>query len=174
MTVYVDCYIIDRSDEYVVTMLQILLDKQNLEVVTKPPGTLTWRDSMRPEVIGTTTAPAYIAEMLGVEKDSEYGMYEESQEGKYFARLLPDGSFDSKLVRLITDKQADKLEADVLASIERVEKGFPYFAACIPIIRMERFNRILSHCGKQGSDTMGSNLPGHLDVAGSAPSTSNR
>lgn len=104
---------------------------------------------MRPEVIGTTTAPACIAEMLGVEKDSEYGMYEELDTGKYYARLLSDGSFDSKLVRLITDEQADQLEADVLASIERAEKGIPYFAACIPVISRRCFNRNVSQLGKQ-------------------------
>ena len=87
------------------------------------------------EVIGVTNNPEYIAKLLGVEKDSEYGMYKETPMGKYYAKRLADGTLAAeKVVRLISDEQAAELEAEVCATIERESEKLSGVAASVPVI----------------------------------------
>lgn len=66
---------------------------------------------MRPELIGLTTDLAQIANILGVKSADEYSLYEETKLGKFYARILPDGTYDDKVVLLVSSDQADKLES---------------------------------------------------------------
>ena len=87
------------------------------------------------EVIGVTNNPEYIGELLGVDNDSEYDLYQETPMGKYYAKRLADGTLKAdKVVRLISDAQAAKLEAEVCALIERESDKIPELVASIPVI----------------------------------------
>ena len=48
--------------------------------------------------------------MLGVAKETDDGLYQENNKGKYYARILPDGKFDEKMVCLLSHEQATEFE----------------------------------------------------------------
>ena len=76
----------------------------------------------KPEVIGVTTEVESIAKMLGVESEQDYGMYQETLMGRYYAKILPDGTFEEKVVRLISHEQASELEKFACAAIKQADK----------------------------------------------------
>ncbi len=92
-------------------------------------------------VIGLTTEPSKISAMLGVKNENQYGLYQETAKGKYFARFLPDGTMDSRLVRLVTGEQASEIEANALANIESMAKKIQKIANSVPDIDLEGFHR---------------------------------
>lgn len=160
------------SDKYVVTIPDNV-EKQNLEAVTKPPDTQLYGGNfMRPEVIGVTTEYASIAEMLGVENEANYGLYQETQMGKYYARILPDGTFENKVVRLISDEQAAKLESAAVASVEKTCKSIQTIIASTPVVDMAQFSKGMEDIQRQVKarvEEMGKNLKSGLERAGFHP-----
>ena len=96
---------------------------------------------MKPEVIGVTTEIESIAKMLGVKSERDYGVYQETQMGRYYAKFLPDGIFEEKVVRLISHEQAAELENSACAAIKKVGENIHKVIASTPVIDMEKVNR---------------------------------
>ena len=95
---------------------------------------------MKPEVIGITTERDNIGKMLGVTSERDYGLYQETSMGQYYAKFLPDGTFEEKAVRLISLEQAAELEASGCAAIEKTSENIQEVIADNPVIDMDNFN----------------------------------
>lgn len=91
------------------------------------------------EVIGTTNQLECVATLLGVKDETEYGLYKETDQGKYYAKRLPDGSLDTaKVVRLLSDEQAVELEAKLCAMIDGESSKFSELTKRIPVFDPEK------------------------------------
>ena len=87
------------------------------------------------EVVGVTNMPDHIANLLGVKDETEYGLYQETAKGKYFAKRLSDGTLDpAKVVRLLSDEQAAELEAELCAMIDGESAKFSEITQSVPVI----------------------------------------
>lgn len=129
----------------------------------------------KPEVIGVTTNVERIAKMLGVESASEYGLYQETPMGRYYAKFLPDGTFEEKLVRLISYEQATELEASACAAIEMASKSIQKIITP-PVIDMDKFNKNMDAIQRQTEERakqMGKDIKSSLERAGFHPIYSN-
>ena len=94
---------------------------------------------MKPVVIGVTTETKNIAEMLGVKNETDYGLYQETPMGRYYAKILRDG-MDNKVVRLISHNHARKLETSACATIKEGGELIQKVIDSTPVIDMEKFN----------------------------------
>lgn len=92
-------------------------------------------------VIGVTTDSSRITTMLGAKNETEYGLYQETAKGKYYASFLPDGSMGNRLVRLVTSEQASELETNALTAINKTAKKIQEIVNSAPVIDLERFRR---------------------------------
>lgn len=131
---------------------------------------------MKPEVIGVTTEYTSIAGMLGVENETDYGLYQETKMGKYYARILPNGTFEEKVVRLISYEQATELEATAVAPVGEACKSIQKIIASAPVINWERFNKEMEDIQRQAkakAEEMGEKLKSSLERAGFHPIYSN-
>ena len=123
---------------------------------------------MRPEVIGMTTNVEDIAEKLGVQSDREYGLYHETQMGRYYAKFLPDGTFENKVVRLVTTEQAAEQEATACATIKNAGENIQKAIASVPVIDMDKFNEnveAIQSKTKESAEQMGKTLKNILEQA---------
>ena len=121
---------------------------------------------MKTRVIGVTTEYTSIAKILGVENETDYGLYQETQMGKYYARILPDGTFEEKVVRLISYEQATNLEAIVVASIDEISKNIQKIIDSAPVINWEHFNKRvvdIEHQIKAKAEGLGKELKSSLE-----------
>ena len=131
---------------------------------------------MKPEVIGVTTEYASIAKMLGVDNEADYGLYQETRMGKYYARFLPGGTFEEKVVRLISYEQAVELEASAVSLVAETYKKFQECSVWASVIDWERFNNRMEDIQlqtKARAEEMGKQLRGSLERAGFHPVYSN-
>lgn len=131
---------------------------------------------MKLEIIGVTTESTSIAKMLGVENETDYGLYQETQMGKYYARILPDGTFDDKVVRLISCEQAAKLESTAVASIDEACKNIQKVIASTPVIDMVRFNKKMEDIRlqfKAKNEEIRKKIQSNLERAGFHPAYNN-
>lgn len=127
---------------------------------------------MRPEIVGVTTEYACIADMLGVKTESEFGLYQETSMGKYYAKFLPGGSFEQKVVRLISQEQAAEMESKLVACIELAEKKFGSVISSAPKIDLERFNSGMANIRMQSkarAEAIGKQLKEDLERGGFHP-----
>lgn len=93
------------------------------------------------EVIGVTNMPKSVASLLNVKDETEYGLYQETAMGKYYAKRLPDGTLDAtKVVRLISDEQAAEMEAKLCAMITGESEKFSELAKGLPVVCPEKMN----------------------------------
>ena len=131
---------------------------------------------MKPEVIGVTTEYTSIVKMLGVDNETDYGLYQETQMGKYYARILPDCTFEEKVVRLIYYEQATQLVATAVASVDEACKNIQKIIASAPVIDLVRFNKGMEDIQRQTkarAEEMGKKLRSSLERAGLHPVYSN-
>ena len=131
---------------------------------------------MKPEVIGVTTEIESITKMLGVENECEYGLYQETQMGRYYAKVLPDGTFEKKVVRLISHEQAAELENSACAAIKKAGQNIQKVIASTPVIDMEKVNRkmdAICRQTKERAEKMGKEIKSSLERAGFHPTYSN-
>lgn len=131
---------------------------------------------MKPEVIGVTTEVESIAKMLGVESESDYGLYQETKMGRYYAKFLSDGSFEEKVVRLISHEQAAELETSACAAIKKAGENIQKVIASTPVIDMEKVNRNMDAIrsqAKERAEQMGKDIQRSLERAGFHPTYSN-
>ena len=94
---------------------------------------------MKYEVIGVTNDMRYVPEMLGVKSETEIILLESTIDGQFFAKVDAEETdeFGHKVVRLISDYEADRLERRAMRSIEAAEKKVR--AITVPEINMKRF-----------------------------------
>lgn len=121
---------------------------------------------MKPEVIGITSNPDVIAKMLGVENKSEYGLYQETKMGRYYAKYLSDGSFEPKVVHLVTAEQAAKLEEYACANINPIIENIQGIQAMIPAIDPDKMKEKMAEIGesaKAGAQKMGKEIREKLE-----------
>ena len=91
------------------------------------------------EAIGATNQLECIATLLGVKDETEYGLYQETDQGKYYAKRLPDGTLDTaKVVRLLSDEQAAELEAELCKMIDGKSSQFSELTQHIPAFDPEK------------------------------------
>lgn len=131
---------------------------------------------MKPEVIGVTTEYANIAKILGVENENEYGLYQETKMGKYYARILPNGTFDRKVVRLISCEQAAQLNSSICTAIKEAGKKVQKIIDSTPIIDMEQLNKSMEDVHRQSkarAEKIGADIRTSLESAGFHPTYSN-
>lgn len=131
---------------------------------------------MKPKVIGVTTEYANIAKMLGVENEKEYGLYQETQMGKYYARFLADGTFEEKVVHLISYEQANKLESIVASAIKEADQNVQEVIVSSPVINMNCFNKGMENIHRQSkakAEEMGQDIRSNLERAGFHPTYAN-
>lgn len=127
---------------------------------------------MKPTVIGITTESENIAKMLGLKSTHEYGLYQETELGSYYSKFLPDGSFEEKVVLLISDDQTSKLEASLSNAIKNAEYKIKKLISANPVIDIASFNKSLaavSHHSTELSEQMGKDIQQILKRAGFHP-----
>ena len=91
------------------------------------------------EVIGVTNMPKSVASLLNVKDETEYGLYQETTMGKYYAKRLPDGTLDAtNVVRLISDEQAAEMESKLCAMITGESQKFSEYAKSMPVVCPEK------------------------------------
>ena len=130
---------------------------------------------MKPEVIGSTTEVKNIAKMLGVESECDYGLYQETKMGRYYAKFLPDGTFEEKVVRLISDEQAREQENSVYDAINNASKKIQKLISFNPIIDTKKVKRnMIEICSqaKECAERMGESIQHSLECAGFHPTYS--
>lgn len=130
---------------------------------------------MRPEVIGVTTDKERIAKMLGVQDESEYGFYQETDMGKYYARFLEDGTFEPKVVRLISTETAAVLEGNACDAIEKTGEQIKKSISAAPVFNKEKFDARIAEINRQTkerAEQMGKNIKESLEKAGFHPTFS--
>ena len=121
------------------------------------------------KIIAVTTEYASIAKMLGVENENEYSLYQETKKGKYYARFLPDSTFEEKLVRLISYEKAAELESSAVATIKENGKKIQEIIASAPIINLDRFHKNIEAIlfqSKARAKKMGQDIRSSLEYAG--------
>lgn len=124
-------------------------------------------------VIGVTTESSSIARMLGVEKESDYGIYQETTMGRYYARFISDGTFDdARLVRLVSYEQAAELDASAIASIKHSSATIKELMANWPSLDMAKFHENMERISRETAEKarqMGQDIRDNLERAGFHP-----
>ena len=103
-------------------------------------------------VKGVTTEMDRVPKMLGVSSENEYGLYQETEMGKYYAKFAPNGSFDNALVRVISHEQAKKLESKICAVIEKESTSVKEALSKIPTINSETITNNMEQIHTQVSE----------------------
>lgn len=128
------------------------------------------------KVFGITTDVNSVPKMLGVESENDYGFYQETAMGRYYARYLPDGSFDEEhLIRVMNPEQAAEAEARACAAIESSAKQVKQIIAKTPVIDMDKMQRnmaAIQRQTKERAEQMGRDIKRSLELAGFHPTYS--
>ena len=124
------------------------------------------------KIIGITTESENIAKMLGIENNHEYGLYQETEMGSFYAKFLSDGTFEEKVILFISDTHASGLENYLSSIITHTEKKIEKLISSNPVIDINKFTKnidAISRHSNELAEQMGKDIQQTLKRAGFNP-----